>query len=423
MQKTEPRVAAARAVDEGRLWGRLMTLGAIGATPRGGVNRQALSKEDAEARRRMVAWACDLGLSASGDDAGNLFLRLEGTDPAAAPVLTGSHLDSQPTGGKFDGAYGVLAGLEALESIQAAGVRPRRPIEVVAWTNEEGSRFQPGAMGSAVFADQMDLAEQLAVTDSDGVTAGAALRDFLAATPDLPRRPIGFPLTAYVEAHIEQGPRLEAADKPIGIVSAIQGLRWFAVEVLGEAAHAGTTPVGMRKDALKAAAAMVTALNEAMADPADTVRFTVGRFEVSPGSPNTVPARVFFTIDFRHPDAAVIERLTSRIEPICAAHAGGCTVTVRRTSNVRPTQFDSAVIDKVRRAAEALALPAMEMISGAGHDAMHLAEVCPAGMIFVPCEGGISHNEAENARPRDLADGARVLAATLVDLAGVDVAG
>jgi beta-ureidopropionase / N-carbamoyl-L-amino-acid hydrolase len=423
MEETEPKIAAARAVDEGRLWGRLMALGQIGGTPKGGVNRQALSKEDAEARRRMVAWARDLGLSASGDDAGNLFLRLEGSDPAAAPVMTGSHLDSQPTGGKFDGAYGVLAGLEALEAIQAAGLRPQRSIEVVAWTNEEGSRFQPGAMGSAVFAGQMNLAEQLAVADSDGITAGEALRDFLAATPDLPRRPIGFPLAAYVEAHIEQGPRLEATGKPIGIVGGIQGLRWFAVEVLGEAAHAGTTPVSMRKDALKAAAAMVTALNEAMADAADTVRFTVGRFEVSPGSPNTVPARVFFTIDFRHPDAAVIERLTSRIEPICTEHAGGCTVKVTRTSNVPPTQFDPAVIDTVRRSADTLELPAMEMISGAGHDAMHLAEVCPTGMIFVPCEGGVSHNEAENARPRDLADGARVLAATLIDLAGADLAG
>ncbi|WP_119458901.1 M20 family metallo-hydrolase [Rhodospirillaceae bacterium SYSU D60014] len=423
MEETEPKIAAAGAVDEGRLWGRLMALGQIGATPKGGVNRQALSKEDAEARRRMVAWAQDLGLAASGDDAGNLFLRLEGTDPAAAPVLTGSHLDSQPTGGKFDGAYGVLAGLEALEAIQAAGLRPQRSIEVVAWTNEEGSRFQPGAMGSAVFAGQMNLAEQLAVTDSDGITAGEALRDFLAATPDLSRRPIGFPLAAYVEAHIEQGPRLEATGRPIGVVGGIQGLRWFAVEVLGEAAHAGTTPVSMRKDALMAAAAMVTALNEAMADAADTVRFTVGRFEVSPGSPNTVPARVFFTIDFRHPDAAVIERLTSRIEPICADHAGGCAVKVTRTSDVRPTRFDPAVIDTVRRSADALDLPAMEMISGAGHDAMHLAEVCPAGMIFVPCEGGVSHNEAENARPRDLADGARVLAATLIDLAGADLAG
>jgi N-carbamoyl-L-amino-acid hydrolase len=419
MEQIDPKTAvtAVRAVDEARLWARLMKMAEIGGTTQGGVNRQALSAEDAQARRLMVAWARELDLAVSGDEAGNLFVRLEGTEPGAAPVMTGSHLDSQPTGGKFDGAYGVLAGLEAVEAIGRAGIRPRRPIEVVAWTNEEGSRFQPGAMGSAVFAGRMRLADQLAVTDSEGVTAGAALRDFLAATPEVPMRPTGFPVAAYVEAHLEQGPRLEAEGKPIGIVGGIQGLRWFSVEVLGEAAHAGTTPLRLRKDALKAAAAMVDALDRAMADPSDTVRFTVGRFEVAPGSPNTVPARVFFTIDFRHPDQAVIDDLTGRIAPICAEQARGCAVEVRQTTDVPPTRFDPAVVDTVRRAAAALDLPALEMVSGAGHDAMHLAEVCPAGMIFVPCEGGVSHNESESAKPGDLADGARVLAATLVELA------
>ena len=421
MAPTDSMNAAAKtavsAVEERRLWARLMAMAEIGGTANGGVNRPALSREDGEARRRMIAWAGELGLTASGDDAGNLFLRLEGEDPAAPPVLTGSHLDSQPTGGKFDGAYGVLAGLEALEAIHNAGIRTRRSIEVVAWTNEEGSRFQPGTTGSAAFAGRMSLADQLSATDSAGVTLGDALRDFLAATPDLPRRPLGFPVAAYVEAHIEQGPRLEAAGKPIGVVGGIQGSRWFSVEVLGEAAHAGTTPLRLRKDALKAAAAMVETLDRAMADPSDTVRFTVGRFEVLPGSPNTVPARVFFTIDFRHPDQAVIDHLTGRIEPICAENARGCTVTVTRTTDVPPTLFDPAVVGTIRRAADALGLPALEMVSGAGHDAMHLAAVCPAGMIFVPCAGGVSHNESESAEPGDLADGARVLTAALVELA------
>ena len=409
--------SAAQAVDQDRLWRRLMEMAAIGATANGGVNRQALSAEDARARRLLVDWAADRGFDTRIDEVGNLYVGRAGADPAAAPVLTGSHLDSQPTGGKFDGAYGVIGGFEALEAIDRAGIETARPIEVVAWTNEEGSRFQPGAMGSAVFAGDLRLAELLANTDRAGVTIEQALANTLAATPEIARRSSGFALAAYIEAHIEQGPRLEATGNTIGVVSGIQGIRWFTVEVFGEEAHAGTTPLKQRKDALKAALAMVGAMERAMADETDVVRFTVGRFEVEPGAPSTVPGHVLFTIDLRHPDTATIERLSDGIDVACRANARGCDFTVIRTIDAPPTAFDPATIELVRRHADELDLAHMTMPSGAGHDAMHMARLCPTGMIFVPCEKGISHNEAENAKPADLAAGARVLAACLVELA------
>ena len=410
-------LAAAGCVEEARLWQRLMEMARFGATAAGGVNRQALSAEDIAARRLMLQWARELGLDASTDEIGNLYLRRPGSDRSAPPVMTGSHLDSQPMGGKFDGAYGVLAGLEALQAMGQAGIETRRPVEVVAWTNEEGSRFQPGTMGSCVFTRRMTLDELLPVVDRDGVSVEQALAEVLAATPELPRRESGFPVAAFVEAHIEQGPVLERAGKPIGVVSSVQGLRWFTVEVAGEAAHAGTTPLRLRRDALKAAAAMVTAMDEARADEKDILRFTVGRFEVHPGAPSTVPARVLFTIDLRHPEQAVIDRATQRIEAACQANARGCEVSLTRTEDVRPTLFDPAIVEAIGGWSDRLGLARETMVSGAGHDAMHMADVCPSGMIFVPCEGGVSHNESENATPGDLAAGARVLTATLVDLA------
>jgi N-carbamoyl-L-amino-acid hydrolase len=272
-------------------------------------------------------------------------------------------------------------------------------------------------MGSAVFVGQQQLSEVLTVTDKDGLSLDVALRATLAATPDLLPRALGFPAAAYIEAHIEQGPLLEAANCPIGVVTGIQGSHRYTVEVLGEEAHAGTAPLKLRKDAFKAAVAMVGALEVVMADATDTVRFTVGRFEVFPGSPNTVPGRVFFTIDFRHPEPAVIARLTSQIAPVCQAYARGCQARVTQISNVAPTHFTAEIPTLVRHYATQLGFHHMDVFSGATHDAMHLAYACPTGMIFVPCERGVSHNEAENAQPADLAAGTRVLAACLVDLA------
>jgi beta-ureidopropionase / N-carbamoyl-L-amino-acid hydrolase len=411
--------AAAAAIDQDRLWHRHEAMAGYGGTPRGGVDRQALSAPDVAARRQLVAWGRELDLAPSIDPAGNVFLRLEGEDGAAPPVLCGSHLDSQPTGGRFDGASGVLCALEAVEAIRAAGVRPRRSLEVVSWTNEEGSRFQPGCMGSSFFAHERDLEALKRVTDADGVVLGDALEAALAALPEVPRRPLGFPAAAYLELHIEQGPVLERAGCPIAVVSGIQGLRWSAIEVLGEEAHAGTTPFAMRKDALRAAAAMVGGLEQlALADETDTLRLTVGRFEVSPGSPNTVPGRVLLTTDLRHPELATIDRVQGEIERIVAleARARGCTAGVRVTTTSEPTVFDPAVVSLLREVTAGLGHRHLEFLSGAGHDAIYLARVCPAAMIFVPCEKGISHNEAESAEPLDLAVGARVLAAALVEL-------
>ena len=413
----EHALAAAGAVDETRLWRRMMDMARFGATPAGGVNRAAFSPEDIAARKLLIDWAGEFGFATSSDEIGNLYVRRAGVSSEEATVVTGSHLDSQPKGGKFDGAYGVVGGFEALEAIERAGVKTRRAIEVVAWSNEEGGRFQPGAMGSAVFAGDYPLADALKAVDPEGVVLADALKEMHESTPGIAERAMRFPMAGYVEAHIEQGPRLENDNLTIGVVSGVQGLCWYRVEVLGVEAHAGTAPLKGRKDALKSAVSMVAALEALMADESDTIRFTVGRFECSPGAPSTVPSHILFTIDFRHPDLATFVEMGGRIKGVCEAHARGCKVTVERIIYSEPVIFDPTVIDLVRDSATALELPHMDMVSGAGHDAMHVAALCPSGMIFVPCEKGLSHNEAESASAPDLAAGARVLAACLVDLA------
>ena len=406
------------AVQEDRLWQRHADMAKLGGTPKGGVNRQALSAEDAAARNQLMSWAKVRGFAVFTDPIGNLFVRRDGSDAKAPPVMSGSHMDSQPTGGRFDGMFGVLAAFEALEALEDAGIRTRRPVIAVAWTNEEGSRFQPGAMGSAVFAGTYKLDEMLATKDWKGVVLGDALEETLKAAPAPMREGNpGFDVGFYIEAHIEQGPRLEAASKTIGVVTAIQGSRRYIVEIDGEEAHAGTTPRAARKDAFAAATRVASAMYEATADADDTLRFTIGRVEVSPGSPNTVPGKVTFTIDMRHPDDGVLEAHEKKLNDIVSRRAKPCPARIERVTNVAPTGFDPRVIDLVRSKAQALKLTHMDMPSGAGHDAMHIAKLCPAGMIFVPCERGISHNEIENATPADLAAGTRVLVEVLQELA------
>ena len=411
-------MGAAEAIREERLWRRHADMAKLGGTPKGGVNRQALSAEDAAARNLLGSWAKARGFSISTDAIGNLFVRREGSDPNALPVMSGSHMDSQPTGGRFDGMYGVLAAFEALEALEDAGVKTKRPVVAVAWTNEEGSRFQPGAMGSAVFAGHNDLDQMLQVKDWKGVVLKDALAETLKAAPAPMRegKP-GFPLDGYVEAHIEQGPRLENAATTIGVVTAIQGSRRYIVTTEGEEAHAGTTPRAARKDAFAAALRIAQAMYEATTDKDDMLRFTIGRVDVAPGSPNTVPGRTTFTIDMRHPVDAVLDAHEAKLKEIVAAKAAPCTSGIERVVAVPPTDFDPMVIDMVRAKTNALKLSNMDMPSGAGHDAMHIAHLCPTGMIFVPCERGISHNEIENATPQDLAAGARVLVEVLAELA------
>lgn len=321
---------AALFVDERRLSERLAALARIGATPTGGVNRPALSAEDAQAQALMATWGHALELAPSRDEAGNFFLRLQGQEPQAAPVLSGSHLDSQPTGGHYDGVFGVVAALEAAQALREAGIRPRRSLDVVAWMNEEGSRFAPGMMGAAVFAGDRTLAQIASVCDAEGCTVADALQATATRLAHVPLRALGGPVHAYVEAHIEQGPVLDRLGIPVGVVTGIQGKHTFKVVVDGEAAHSGTSTRAERRDALLAALAMVQALAAELHDAQDLVKFTVGRFEVSPNAPSVVPSRVLFSIDLRHPDTDTLRRLSAAVEPLCQAHAGPCQVTVTR---------------------------------------------------------------------------------------------
>jgi N-carbamoyl-L-amino-acid hydrolase len=409
--------AAAAAVSEARLWARHMEMATIGVTAAGGVNRQALTAEDARARSCLAGWAAARGYAVSSDAIGNLFVRRPGSDPGARPILTGSHMDTQPTGGRFDGIYGVLAGFEVLEALDDAGLRTRRPIEVVSWTNEEGNRFQPGALGSAVFAGVFPLADMLSVRDAEGISVAEAIADTLRLAPAADRGTPGFPVDGYVEAHIEQGPRLEAAGLTIGVVTGVQGHRRYSVEVLGEAAHSAATPRRARKDALIAACNIVSDLARALADEADRIRLTIGRFRVEPDAPGVVPSRVWFTVNLNHPEEPVLVDCVRQLHAIVAARKGPCEAVVSYMTGREPIAFAPEVMDRIRRHAAALGLPSMDMLSHAGHDAMHVARVCPGGMIFVPCAQGVSHNPAETATPADLAAGARVLAATLVEMA------
>lgn len=417
----EQGLKVAGQVSEARQWERLMQLARIGAIAGDGVNRQALTALDREARRLVIGWAEEAGAQVSVDEAANLWFRLEGQDAAAAPVLTGSHMDSQPAGGRFDGIYGVVAGLEVLAAIKDAGVVAGRPIEVVAWTNEEGSRFAPGCMGSMAWAGMKPLADFATITDAAGTTFGEALAEQLAAEADLPRRPLGGAAHAYIEAHIEQGPRLEAEGIDIGIVTGIQGSRWFTVTITGASAHAGTTPLSLRRDALQAAVRAIEALNALMRDPQDVLRFTVGRFDVEPGSSNSVAGRVTFTIDLRHPDAEILRARGDAIVETVRQAAAPCSAEIVEQFTASPLAFDAEVLAEIEAAAAALGHSARRLPSGAFHDAQLVAHRAPSAMIFVPSRDGISHNPAEFTSAPQLAVGTTVLAAAVMSLAKITV--
>lgn len=407
----------AGAVNRNRLWGRLMALAEIGATPNGGVHRFALSEEEIPARDLLRRWGLDLGLQPFTDDAANLFLRLEGSEPDLPPLLVGSHIDTQPTGGKFDGAYGVLAAFEAVEAMIDSGHRPKRSVEVVAWMNEEGSRFAPGMMGSAVFTGKRSMREIERVVDEAGVSVREALDRLLAADRDIPRRPFGFPVAGFLEAHIEQGVLLEQHGLPVGVVTGIQGKKTFRVEVTGEESHAGTSQRRQRRDALVSAVDIIRALEDAIWDEEDTVRFTIGRLVVKPNAPSVVPSSVVFAIDLRHYEAEVVETLGARIPEICEAARGKCDVVARQLLHDDPVLFPEPVRQRLRAAADRAGRPHTDLLSPAGHDARYLSGVCPTGMIFIPCKDGISHNEAESITPADAEAGAAVLAEAIVEWA------
>ena len=410
-------------INETRLWQRLMTLGQIGATPNGGVNRQALSAEEIEAWRVMIAWAEQAGLDAFTDPAGNLFLRLAGRDPTAKPVLSGSHLDSQPAGGRFDGVYGVLAALEVLITLAESQWQPQCDLIAVAWMNEEGSRFAPGMMGSEGFARGRSMAEIRAACDVDGITAGDALDALLRNFETLPQRPLGFPLAAYVEAHIEQGPVLEAQRKTIGVVTAIQGKKTYDVTIRGTRGHAGTLAMRERRDAVTAFARICYALDAEIGGYDDIVKFTIGRVQVLPNAPSVIADSVSFSIDLRHPDNAVLNALGNRINMICGAEARPCDVQVTLLVNAPSNGFDAGIQRTIEQSAAARGYPSMHLLSAAGHDARYMAKLAPSAMIFIPCRGGVSHAEHEWAEPAHVAAGAAVLLDTLMTLTTLTAGG
>lgn len=403
-------------IDRDRLWAGLMEMAKIGATPRGGCNRQAATPEDGRGRDLYVRWCREAGLEVSVDGIGNIFARRAGRNDTLAPVIAGSHLDTQPTGGKFDGVYGVLAGLEVMRSLNDHDLRTEAPLEVVVWTNEEGSRFAPAMVGSGVWAGVYDLDFAYARTDKDGITQGEALEQigYRGETPARAR-----PLRAAFEAHIEQGPILEREGKCIGIVSGVQGMNWFDVVIHGEACHAGPTPMEGRRDPFRAVATIVSQLYEMIAEEQPWGRVTFGDMRVEPGSRNTVPERVVLSVDMRHPEQSVLDRLEARLRKIvgeiCTRHDLGSEV--REEWRAAAVEFDPGCVLAVKQAAEMLGYRAREMFSGAGHDSVHIASVAPAGMIFVPCEGGLSHNELENAVPHDLAAGCNVLLHAMLQMA------
>ena len=409
--------------EEGRLWDRLMALGRIGAIPGGGVDRQALTEGEIDAWRRVIGWGRGAGLEPATDIAGNLFLTLPGRDRTAAPLLLGSHLDTQPAGGRFDGAAGVLAALEAVTALAERGHPPERDCIVVAWMNEEGSRFAPGMMGSEAFCGVRGLDAIRAARDADGTSVGEALDRLHDAFPDLPRRPLGGPVAAYLELHIEQGPVLEAAGCPVGIVTGIQGKKTYTVCLSGAEGHAGTLAMAERRDAVAAFARCAAALHAEIGTRDRDLRFTIGRVQVAPNAPSVIPAEVRFSIDLRHPDNAVLDAAGARITPLCAQEAAPCAVTVTPLVDAPSNVFDATLQRRIGDAAKALGIPAMPLLSAAGHDARHLAGLCPSAMIFIPCRGGISHAPSEWAEPAHVAAGAAVLARVLDGLAFAETPG
>ncbi len=399
-----------------RLWDSLMELARIGATPKGGVKRLTLTDEDRGARDLFCRWAREAGLAVEVDGIGNIFARRAGTDPGLAPIAMGSHLDSQPSGGKFDGAYGVMAGLEVLRTLNDAGVRTRAPLEAVSWTNEEGSRFRPVMMGSGVFTGIFSLEQVRSQADLEGKTVGAELKRIGYAGEARPHK-----LGGYLEAHIEQGPVLENEGKTIGVVQGALGQRWYDVTIRGQDAHAGPTPMERRQDALIGASRFVLEVNRIARGFPDYARGTVGFMLVQPNSRNVIPGEVHTAVDFRNAKLSTLDAMCEELLRACKAIEAECRVTLelRETVHFKPCEFDATLVGHVRAAAAALGLSHRDIVSGAGHDAVSIARVAPAAMVFVPCAGGISHNEIESATPADLAAGCDVLLQAALKAAGV----
>jgi N-carbamoyl-L-amino-acid hydrolase len=395
-------------VNKERLWDSLMEMAQIGGTEKGGCARLALTDLDRQGRDLFVRWCREAGCTITVDRMGNIFARRPGRNNDLPPVVCGSHLDTQPTGGKFDGVFGVLAGLEVIRTLNDYKYETDAPVEVSVWTNEEGSRFAPAMVASGVFAGVFTEEYGLSRADLDGKTMGEEL-ERIGYKGDLAVG--GRPFKAFFEAHIEQGPILEAEKKTIGIVQGIQGIRWFECTVTGVESHAGTTPMNRRKDAMLGVSRIVDRINKIALGHAPFAVSTVGLVKVNPNSRNVIPGSVFFSVDLRHPDDATLLAMKAELEAatndVCAEL--GLTHDLHEIWYNPPAPFDPDCIASVRQAAEEAGYSHMDIVSGAGHDAGYLCKVAPTAMVFVPCEDGISHNEVENATPEDLAAGCNVL--------------
>lgn len=397
-------------VNGARLWATLMETARIGATPDGGLCRLALSDEDAAVRAWLTAQCEALGGVVTLDPMGSLFARFEGVDPGIPPIAMGSHLDTQPTGGKFDGVLGVLSALEVVRTLREADRRTRHALMLVNWTNEEGARFAPAMLASGVFARAFAQEDALAAADAEGVTLGAELaRHGWALEAKAPA------MGAYFELHIEQGPVLEQVAVQIGVVTGVQGIVWLDVTVRGASRHAGTTPMAARQDPVQAAASMAMAVDRLGRADAKA-RSTIGQMHSALGARNTVADWVRFSVDLRHPEA---DRLAAMEGELCRMLLGlaaeaGCTVKVESVWRSAPVAFDAACLAAVRGAAASLGLSQVDIVSGAGHDAVYVSRVVPTAMIFVPCKGGISHHPAEATTPAQAEDGANVLLQTVL---------
>ena len=410
-------VASVR-IDGKRLWDSLMELARIGGTPKGGVCRLALTDLDKQGRDLVVGWAKAAGMTITTDKIGNVFMRRAGKNDALPPIMCGSHIDTQPTGGKFDGNYGVLAGIEVVRTLNDRGIQTEAPIEVAFWTNEEGSRFVPVMMGSGVFAGAFTLEHAYAAKDTTGKTVGEELARIGYVGDEEPgKHPIG----AYFEAHIEQGPVLEDAGKTIGIVTGVLGLRWYDCVVSGMEAHAGPTPMALRKDALQVATRIMQETVAIAHRYPPYGRGTVGMVHIHPNSRNVIPGQVKFSIDLRNVDSERLDAMDREIREFVAKTAKdtGLPITIEQVSYFPPCPFERGCVDAVRNGAETLGYSAMEAVSGAGHDAVYMARLAPAGMVFVPCKDGISHNEIEDAKPEHLEAGCNVLLHAMLDRARV----
>ena len=395
-------------IDGQRLWDSLMEMAKIGATEKGGVCRLALTDLCKQSRDLFIKWCEEAGCTIKVDKMGNIFARRPGRNNDLAPVLAGSHLDSQPTGGRFDGVYGVLSGLEVVRTMNDLGIETERPFEVAVWTNEEGCRFAPAMVASGVFAGVYDLDYGLSRADPDGKTMGEELARI---GYDGPEDVGGRDIHAYFESHIEQGPILEDENITIGVVTDAQGQRWYELTLTGVESHAGPTPMRIRKDALLGAARIVDAVNRIGLDNAPVACATVGMMEVYPNSRNVIPGRVWLTIDFRHPEDDVLAGMDAAmrkdVQAICDDF--GLELELEQIFYYAPVHFEESCVDAVRQGAAACDYPMREIVSGAGHDACYMAAVAPSAMIFIPCVDGISHNEIEDAKPEWVTAGCDVL--------------